>query len=521
MHDFEIVLGLLLVSTLVQPVARRLDVPLAIAQVVCGLVLSAIPFVPQVSFDPELSFTLLVPPLLYRAASSSSLRDTRRQAGPIFLLAFFLVLLTAVVVAAVARVVVPELPWAAALVLGAMVSPPDADVTTSIARRLGLPAQLVTVIEGETLLNDATSFITYRFAVRAVVIGTFALSQAITGFVTLTVIGVATGVAIGTIVSQVRKSAGDSLADAIVSLATPFVAYLLAERLGGSGVLAVVVTGFCVSRFLPRTIAVRSRVRAILVWETLTFMVGGIVFTLIGLQLGHLAPVFWRGGDFSLLRLTMVVSVTVIAVRLLWVFPTARLTHGKTTPWRSLAILGWAGLRGGDTLVMALAVPVTTASGMPFPYREMLVSVALGVILVTIVVQGLTLRPAIRALGLPRDTEVETEERTARLTAERASLARLDEIARAEHMTPEMVELLRSITRLRTRLDLDDIVHAQGHDGRSNEDVLRSADKRMRDAAREALIQLRDDDVIGDEALRRVISDLDLDDLRSADAGSA
>lgn len=250
-------------------------------------------------------------------------------------------------------------------------------------------------------------------------------------------------------------------------------------------------------------------------------MVGGIVFTLIGLQLGHLAPVFWRNGDFGLLRLAMLISATVIGVRLLWVFPTARLTHAKTASWRSVTILGWAGLRGGDTLVMALAVPVTTASGMPFPHREMLVSVALGVILVTIVVQGLTLRPAIRALGLPRDTEVENEERTARLAVQSASLARLDEIASAEHMTPEMVELLRSITRLRTRLDLDDIAHAQGHDGRSNEDVLRSADKRMRDAARDALVQLRDNDVIGDEALRRVISDLDFDDLRSADAGPA
>jgi monovalent cation/hydrogen antiporter len=521
MHDFEIVLGLLLVSTLVQPIARRLDVPLAIAQVVCGLVLSAVPFVPQVAFDPELSFTLLVPPLLYRAASSSSLRDTRRQAGPIFLLAFALVLVTALVVAAVARVVVPELPWAAALVLGAMVAPPDADVTTSIARRLGLPAQLVTVIEGETLLNDATSFITYRFAVRAVVIGTFALSQAVTGFITLTAIGVATGMAVGVIVARVRKSAGDSLGDAVVSLVTPFVAYLVAERLGGSGVLAVVVTGFCVSRFLPRTIAVRARVRATLLWETVTFMVGGIVFTLIGLQLGHLAPVFWRDGDFSLLRLTMVISVTVIGVRLFWVFPTAHLTQDEVPSWRTLAILGWAGLRGGDTLVMALAVPVTTAGGTPFPHREMLVSVALGVILVTIVLQGLTLRPAIRALGLPRDTVVETEERTARLAAQRASLTRLDELARAEHLTPEMVELLRSITRLRTRLDLDDIAHAEGHDGRSNEDVLRSADQRMRNAAREALVQLRDDDVIGDEALRRVISDLDLDDLRSAVTGPA
>jgi CPA1 family monovalent cation:H+ antiporter len=521
MHDFEIILGLLLVSTLVQPLARRLDVPLAIAQVVCGLVLSALPFVPQVSFNPELSFTLLVPPLLYRAASSSSLRDTRRQALPIFLLAFALVLITAVAVAGVVRAIVPQLPWPAALVLGAMVSPPDADVTTSIARRLGIPKRLVTIIEGETLLNDATSFITYRFAVRAVMIGTFVFSQAVTGFLTLTAIGIVVGLAVGTTVAQVRKREGDSVGDAVISLVTPFASYLTAERLGGSGVLAVVVTGFCVSRFLPRTIAVRARVRAILVWETVTFIVGGIVFTLIGLQLGQLAPVFWRNGDFSLLWLTMVVSLTIIAVRLLWVFPTARITRAETPSWRSLTVIGWAGLRGGDTLVMALAVPMTTSAGQPFPEREMLVSVALGVVLVTIVLQGLTLRPLIRGLGLPRDTAVETEERKARLVAEQASLKRLDEIAATKSLPPDGVELLRSINRLRTRLDLDDIAHAQGHDGTSNEDILRNTYQEMRDAARAAVVKLRDDEVIGDEALGRVIGDLDLEDLRNADASPA
>jgi len=526
MHDFEIVLGLLLAATLVQPLAHRLDVPVAIAQVVCGIVLSTLPFVPTVAFDPELSFALLVPPLLYRAASTSSLRDTRRQARPILLLAVVLVLVTTAVVAMVAHTVVPQLPWTSALVLGAMVAPPDADVTTSIARRLGLPAHLVTILEGETLLNDATAFISYRMAVRAAVLGTFSLAVAVGGFLILTVGGVLVGLAVGWAVAQLRKRLADSVAEAAISLLTPFAVYLLAEALGTSGVLAVVVTGFCISRFLPRDASAKMRVRGYMMWETVTFMVGGLIFMLIGLRLGRLVPVFWRQEGRSFLWIATVVSLAVMGIRLLWIFPTfyvsrlltaRRRSTDAAASWRSLAVLGWAGLRGGDTLVMALAIPLTTATGAPFPGRDVIISVAFAVILATIVVQGLTLRPVIKWLELPRDAQVDKEERQARLAAERAALARLTELTDRERLPREISAYLRTMIEQRTRLDLDDIEHAEGHDGQTAEDILRDAGQQVRDAARAAVVRLRDDDVIGDEALRRVISDLDLEDLRSAE----
>jgi CPA1 family monovalent cation:H+ antiporter len=524
MRDFQLVLLLLLAATLVQPLARKLDVPLAIAQVVVGLVLSALPFFPEVAFDGELSFALLVPPLLYRAASTSSLRDTRRQAQPILLLAVALVLVTTFVVALVAHLVVPQLPWASALVLGAMVSPPDADITTSIARRLGLPARLVTILEGETLLNDATAFISYRFAVRAVVIGTFSLASAVLGFGKLVVIAVAVGLALGWALGQFRQRLGDTVAEGAISLLTPFAAYFLSESLGGSGVLTVVVTGFVVSRFLPHTLTPRMRVRGFLMWEQVTFMIGGFVFLLIGLQLGKLAPTFWREGGRPLVVTALIVTAAVIGTRLLWVLPGLFLPRwrderegvaAERASWRTLVVLGWAGLRGGDTLIMALAIPATVASGEPFPGREIIVPVALAVILATIVVQGLTLRPVIKWLSFPRDDAVENEERRARVAAEGAALSRVQKLVDRGQLPADAADYLRNVIKQRTKLDLDDIDHSGGHDGLTSEDIVRRAAHDVREASRRAVVRMRDDNVIGDEAMRRVLSDLDLEDLRS------
>jgi monovalent cation/hydrogen antiporter len=526
MREFEIILGLLCLAALVQPVARRLDIPLAIAQVVCGLALSALPFVPRVEFDPELTFTLFVPPLLYWAASTSSLRDVRRNARPILLLAVALVLVTIAAVAVVAHAIAPELPWASAFVLGAIVSPPDADVTTSIARRLGLPARLVTVLEGETLLNDTTAFVTYRMAVRAAVAGTFSLPHAALQFVAISAGGVGVGLAVGWLVAQLVRRLGDSIVENMLALVTPFASYLLAERLGASGVLAVVTTGLYVSRIAPRVLSARTRLRVRLTWEVVTFALGGLVFTLIGLQLGRLAPLFWQGADLSLLRVAALVSATVIGARILWVFPAAylprlaspRLRARDPIPsWRVLAVLGWAGLRGGDTLVTALAVPYRTAGGTPFPGRETVVAVAFGVILATLLLQGLTLRPIIKWLELPRDDTVATEERRARLAAARAAMKRLGELADRKKLSRGVVAYMKAALRLRTKLDLDDIDHAGGHDGQTDEDVVRHAEQEVRDAAREAVIRLRDGNVIGDEAMRRVQLDLDLDEVRSVD----
>jgi Na+/H+ antiporter len=525
-HELEVVLGILLVATLVQPVARRIDVPLPIAQVVCGLLLSAIPFVPRPEFDPELTFTLFVPPLLFWAALTGSVRDVRRNARPILLLAVGLVFVATAAVAVVAHAVAPELSWASAFVLGAIVAPPDADVTTQVARRLGVPARLVTILEGETLLNDTAAFVSYRMAVRAAMVGTFSLGQAGIQFVLIAAGGAVVGTLIGWLVARLTPFLDDSIVEATISLLTPFAAYLLAERVGASGVLAVVAAGFCFSRFVPRTVSARTRVRARSLWETVTFLVGSLVFTLIGLQLGRLGVVLWRNGDVALLRVGVLVSATVIGVRVIWVFTAAYLPRYLSRSlrerdpypsWRAMAVIGWAGLRGGDTLVMVLAVPVTTAAGAPFPGRQTVIAVSFGVIFVTLVVQGLMLRPLIRTLGLPHDDTVDVEERHARVEAARAATTQLQAVAARENLPRPIVAYLRATIRQQARLDLDEIAHAGEHDSGNAADVLRRVEDEMRGAARRAVVELRDGDVIGQEAMRRVQADLDLDEVRSSD----
>jgi CPA1 family monovalent cation:H+ antiporter len=384
----------------------------------------------------------------------------------------------------------------------------------------------VTVLEGETLLNDTAAFVSYRMAVRATMIGAFSLTQATLGFVAIAAGGVIVGLAIGWLVGQLARLLTDSVAETTISLLTPFAAYLIAERIGASGVLAVVTSGFWLSRIVPRVLSARTRVRARNVWETLTFLIGALVFTLIGVQLGRLAPTLWRSGGQSLLRVTALVSGTIVVVRTLWVFIAAyvprllsrSLRERDPYPsWRTLAVVSWAGLRGGDSLVMVLAVPVSTAAGAPFPGRETVVGVGLGVVLVTLVLQGLTLRPLIKTLTLPHDDSVEAEERHARLEAARAANRRLDELVDQEHLPSDVVAQLRESSRLRTRLDLDEIDHAGRHDGQTPEDVVRRIEQELRNAARRAVVRLRDDNVIGQEALRRVQSDLDLDEVRSVD----
>ena len=526
MREFEIILGLVLVATLLQPLARRFDVPLAIAQVFGGILLSALPFVPDAPIDPELTFVLFVPPLLYRAAATSSLRDTRKNARPIFLLAVALVLVTIAAVAAVAHSLAPRIPWAAAFVLAAIVSPSDADVTTQIVRRLGLPARLVTILEGETLLNDTTAFVSYRMAVRAAALGAFSLAWAAGAFVLISVGGLAVGLAIGWVVRKLRVLVTDSVAVSALSLVTPFAAYLLAEQINTSGVLAVVAAGAVASRTPLRTASARTRVRSNVVWDTATFAIGALVFTLIGMQIGRLVPAFLRRDALALGVAVLAVSAAVIVTRLIWVYLAAllprlasrRLRARDPMPsWRALVILGWAGLRGGDTLVMALAVPLQTATGAPFPARDVVVTVAFGVILVTLLAQGFTLRPIIKLFALPRGDALEVEERRARLEAEQAAMKTLDEIGGLGHIPANALSQLRGAINQRTRLDLDDANHAAGHTGLTLEDAIRDAEQQVREASRDAVARLRDEEVIGDEAYRRVISDLDLDEVRNID----
>lgn len=523
MREIEIILGLIFAATLLQPLARRFDVPLPIAQVFGGILLSAIPFIPTVPVDPELAFVLFVPPLLYRAAATSSLRDTRRDLNPILLLAVALVLITIAAVAVTAHAIAPRIPWGAAFVLGAIVAPSDADVTTQIVRRLGLPSRVVTILEGETLLNDTTAFVSYRMAVAAAAVGSFSLPSAAGSFVLQTVGGLVFGIAIGWFFRKLRPLIGDPTAVTTLSLLTPFAAYLIAEQIEASGVLAVVAAGAVASRTPLRTTSARTRIRLNVVWDAATFAIGALVFTLIGLQIGRLVPQFVGGDSLHLVFAVVVISATVVITRLLWIFSATylpRIVRQPSRPaprWRALVVLGWAGLRGGDTLVMALAIPFQTASGAPFPVRGVLVAVAFGVIMLTLLVQGFTLRPLIKRFALPREDALAVEERRARVEAEQAALRTLEDIGGLGNIPTNALAQMREGIAQRTRLDLDDTDHSAGHTGLTLEDSIRDAEQQVREAARDAIVGLRDREIIGDAAFRRVLSDLDLDEIRNVE----
>ncbi len=545
MAGLQFVLACLVVTTVLAPVARRLDIPFPIILVLGGLGLAFIPGLPRVEFDPDVAFLIFVPPLLYWASLNTSVRELRRNLRAVSLLAVGLVLVTLVAVAAAAHAVVHGLPWPAAFVLGTIVAPPDAAVATSVARRLGVPRRVLSVLEGETLLNDTTAFVSYRMAVGAVVTGTFSLSEAALRFVLVGAGGVAVGLAVAWAIAHLRRLSDNASVGNAISLLTPFAAYLPAEHLGASGVLAVVTAGLALGRVAPSDLSPRTRIQTQGVWHMLDFLLGGLIFILIGLELGRVARTVLHHGDARAAWQTLAISAVVILVRIAWVFatsyvstsvshaldgrppdapagptpgPTAGPTAGPTpgpTPgatqrsgsWRTLTLVAWTGMRGGDSLVTALALPRVTARGVAFPGRDTILVVSFGVILVTLVVQGLTLRPLVRWLRIPADPTDERETTQALRRAAERALAKLDEICARERLPGPVTDALRAQLTGHTAQDIAEL-------SRATNDRYRHVEREVLDARRAEVIRLRDEGAIDDQVLRALQWDLDLEALR-------
>jgi Na+/H+ antiporter len=538
--QLEIVLGLLVAVAALATLATRLKIPYPILLVLGGSALGFVPQLPRVVLDPELVFLLFLPPLLYVSALFTSWRDFRANARPITLLAVGPVLMTTFVVGAIVHAIA-GLPWAAGFVLGAIVSPTDAIAATTVAQRLGVPRRIVTVLEGESLVNDATGIVTYRVAVAAVVTGAFSIWEAGLQFVVGAAGGVAVGFAVGWLVVWARRHLSeDPSVQNIVSLLTPFVAYLAAEELPHnlwealhdlvgvpadlhfSGVLAVVTTGLYLGRKGPYITSSGTRLQGFATWELTTFLLNGLIFILIGLQLRSVVEGLDDYTVGQLVSYALLISLTVILVRVVWVFPATYVPRwlmrrlrerDPSPPWRNVSIIAWTGMRGVISLAAALALPLQTASGIPFPERDLIIFLTFCVIFATLVVQGLSLPVLIRAFGLEDDHIGEKEETHGRIQVAEAALERLEELGEEDWVREDTAERVRSLynyrrNRFASRFDGD----PDGVEERSV--AYQQLMVELLGAQRQRLVSMRDEGSIGDEVMHRIERDLDLEESR-------
>jgi Na+/H+ antiporter len=519
-----LVLGLLACAIVLSLVARWFRVPYPIALVLGGLGLSFVPDLPRVAIDPALTLSLILPPILYQAALFTSWRDFRANWRPISILAVSLVLVTAAVVAVVAKLLIPGMPWAVAFVLGAIVSPSDAVAATAVMRNLKIPRRLVTIIEGESLLNDAAGLVLYKFALVAVLTGLFSLPAAIGEFALVAAGGVALGAVAGWISVQIQRVMADPPSEIALSLALPFAVFLAAEEAHVSAVVAVVAAGLVRGWYSPQAFSAQTRIQAHSVWDTLVFLINIVVFILIGLELPRALDALQGYAPLTLVGWAAIVSATVIAVRFLWVF---RATYfegvlikrirgtGRVPQIRHVVVLAWSGMRGVVSLVIALAIPHTTWQGDPFPYRDLVVFLSYSVILVTLVLQGLTLGPLIRLLRVGVDCDERTEERVARTKTIHAAMAEIER--RCTVGSGEIPHAVARTIREDYAHRLRDVEARYGDwlgPAAPAAGPLRDLHLSAIGAARQRLWKLRRDGDIGDEVMLRVQRELDLEEVR-------
>lgn len=522
LYQLEIIILLLTVVLALTTVARKFAIPYPILLVIGGLVLSFIPGLPTIRLDPDLIFLVFLPPLLWAAAYFTSWRDFRANARPIILLAVGLVLATTAAVAYVAHAVLPGLGWAEAIVLGAIVSPPDAVSATAIVKQLHLPRRGISILEGESLVNDATALVLYRAALVTAVSGTFELSITLMDFFLAATMGIAVGFVVGILSRWALRLTGDSFSEIAITLLAPYIAWVLAEQVHASSVLACVTGGLYIRQHFSAIVAPITRIQARAVWDLLVFLLNGIIFILIGLQLDTLREAI-PSSELGLLTVKgLLVSATAIVVRLVWVPVAAWLprllssslrARDPMPTWSNLFIIGWTGMRGIVSLAAALALPLTTAAGTALPFRAEIILIAFMVILVTLVLQGLSLPLLIRTLDLDEDGDIEHEERQARERAAMAALALLDNVVDEDWPVPDHIEQLRVHYGRR----LQRYVDIEASNTKSTK-VTTEAFRRLRHetltAERLAVIDLRNEGVISDDILHRLEHELDVEALR-------
>jgi Na+/H+ antiporter len=530
MPTIELIVALVLAAALLAGLARALNVHYAILLVLGGLALGFVPGVKAPSIQPDVIFFVFLPPLIYAAAYRSSTQDLRANVGPIARLAVGLVLFTIAVVAVVAHAVTP-LGWGPAIVLGAILGPTDPVAATSLLRRVGAPDRLSTILEGESLINDGTALTVYKLAVAAAGAGVFTLGSTL-GSLVLALVGVLIGLVAGVLSTEIRRRIDEPSIEISVSLLTAYLAYIPAERIGSSGILAAVAAGLYTGRRSGAILSAQSRLQMLGFWDVMTFLLESVLFLLIGLQLTLITRGFPNGVASPLLDSAAII-VTVIVVRLAWMFGLPILlriagvrVRGPAAPPESreqadgrraeLFVLGWSGMRGAVSLAAALAIPLT-AGLHPFPGRNMVIFIAYMTIIGTLVIGGLSLPRLIKKLGVAEGEELARAEAEARMQITHAALARIEEAVQRDGLSDGAVDQLRSLYESRLHR-LAPQADANGQQGDEAEVAwrLKELQQELIGTERNKLRELRGAGKITAEAAKRIERDLDLEESRIA-----
>jgi CPA1 family monovalent cation:H+ antiporter len=519
MLALEVILIGLAVLAVLAIVAQYLDLPYPVLLVLGGIVLGFVPGVPALVFEPELVFLLFVPPLVMSAAWGASWQELRANQREIVGLSVGLVLMTMTVVAVVAYWLIPGMTWAVAFVLGAIVSDTDATAVTAIAERLRLPRQIVAILEGESLGNDATSLVSYRMAIAAVVTGTFSFRSAVIEFLFAAIVGVALGLLTAYLYVWIQRRLNNPSVEVVITLLLPFAAYLPADHLGASGVLAVVAAGLYAGQREAEIRSSVTRLQAAATWNTLVFVLNGLIFILLGLQLRTILDGV-AGRPASLLaRDAAIVIVTVVLARIVWMVGVTGLLSmlrraarfpGEPLPWNSVPLVAWAGMRGASTMVIALAIPLTTNAGTAFPDRALVIFLTFCVVVVTLLVEGLSLPQLVQRTGLREDAN-DTEVARTRAAAHAAAVRRIDELAGGKTLSDH-------VARLRAYHELRAKQFAARSDGSIDQAAAQRAEsvqqlrQDLLQVERREIIDLHARGDISDTSLRAVLYDLDLEE---------
>ncbi|WP_255325487.1 Na+/H+ antiporter [Candidatus Solirubrobacter pratensis] len=510
-------MALLVSVAVLSAAARTINVPYPIVLVLGGVLLGLVPGLPDAQLDPDLVLVVFLPPLLYLGAFFANLRDLREDLRAISLLSIGLVLATMVVVAAIAHEFIDALSWPACFALGAIVGPTDPVAATAIARRLGVPRRMVSVLEGESLVNDATALVAYRIAVAAAAGAGFSLLDAGWDFVWKAAGGIAVGLAVGYVIAEIRRRLDDPLVENTISLLTAYAAYVPAEHIGVSAVLAAVTVGCYVGWRAPEIASPATRLQGFGMWELLQFLLNAFLFVLVGLQLPNIVGALDAFAAGTLLAYGAAVSAAVIVTRLVWqhtivyvirAIDRRESVRARRSTWQARTVIGWAGMRGAVSLAAALALP----SG--FEQRDLLIFLTFAVIFTTLVLQGLTLPWLIGALAVHDDGREEREELKGRLMAAKAALARIDELEGETWTRDDTIERMRNAYRYRKRrfAARAGMADDDGYEDRSAQ--YQTLVREVLEAQRREIVRLRNAGDISNDVMHRLERELDLEDER-------